>query len=994
MNKKYLGLGFTFAAIDNGLKNAFRQVSNQFHGLEEDMDNVNKRGTKWFSGDGVFGRMMDFAKLGMMGRMSGQMKEMMQAMMGGKTSDQTFAKLERFIVDMRFTGKMTAEQAKVLKNSLLDISASTGALPEDMAEVVTELMNTGVAADKLNKGQLKKMGELMGVFNMNAKDVTEMFRIGLSPQMELTADQMDGLIKKSVNMAKVFGFTPQLDKLPKILDVISKKTAFMGGLRGEDAAKATEGIQTLALMFQKLGKEAGVAGDMSVDMFSRAKDIQAAFAKTQAGLGGELSDLYKQIVLTAPDLAAEAVKANDPTVLFKQLQEGMKRSQKLGKQTFQDYMVWLNDAFGPDIVTALTSDYSEVQKSLDKATTMDKKKLSAYDEYVAMVKETVSHTKNVAEAAEAAMKIQQEFATSKEVKAGLNKHIEAYKKMADELERNETALAKMANLAHIFEDTGIVGVVTAFGDKIKVNIPILSGLVDWITRFGASGAVSMGVLGDSIDKIVMNLGILGFAINAIKWPFQIIKGLANFVLKTSWSVIKTPLKLFMSGITALLPKVWMQMIKDIPIWGQLYAEHFLKGFKGGIGKGIVSLLKYIPQLISMAARGLSKVWGLDAAEAAVKKKAGGIFNRVWMGLKSYVTRADAFIMGWIKGLWAKMSGKVVEVFSRLISPLKGFAMKGGTILSNFLFKSLSSSKAIQWITKGFSWAFRGLGTIFKAALRPLFLILDAVYILWRDWNGFIDSLSKADTIGEKISIGIKFAIGVMAELIDDFLFGIPSMITEAFSGISFRQGFELMFDWIKYGINMLPSIGEKVFGGVMSYWEGFKKKFYDSIISIVEMINSVIDKIPGADMFGLKNLKVSDESVKSLKDMAASAGQMDEAYSGMAKAATLEGKAIPVPTLPPKPGTTPAPLPGTTPATTEVNRRRDAAAADRGREADTLAQIAAGQAAAPSMAEVRPTEVNITIEGDMSKFMRVLKKYQSDMAGRAGTAGLKGVANG
>lgn len=807
MDQKFLGLGFTFGAIDDGLKNMFRSVSNAFHDTVAGLKGVNEEGAKATGSDGFLSKFTEFAKLGALGHISGQLQDLKHGLLGKDAADASFETLERFQAEMQFTGKMTTQQAAEMRTSLLSTATATGALPDQLAGVVTELLKSGVATDDVNKN-MKRMGELMGAFGLDAHSTSEIMRLGLTEQLGMNTGLLDGLVKKSVAFSQAFGMPPDLKAMPKILEAINKEAAFKN-LRGKAAEEAAAGIQQMSVMFQQLGKGPEAASDAAIEMFSKMKGMEKQFDSMTSGLEGQVDDFYKSVLITGPKSALKAMQANDPTQMFASLREAMDEANKRGPGQAKTMRMWIENAFGPDIARAVGSDWGKIGTGVGKALTIDKKGVEKpYDSYMKLIRKTVTFTNKLADASEQAMKIQLKFATSADIQQGLMARIQAFKNMTNEVVKGDTFLAKLAKTAEIFEKTGLGGVLMKFGLINKE-----AGV-----QMAQTGA-SFSLFGESVDKILMGMAAFGIALTLFKKGWEVLR----------WAISPVE-KLIVSFGRAI--GLFTKVAKDGTESLGIFAKMFEK-FKGIIpGTGIFGKLKTV--IVETFTAGIDAIkWSIDAFRNFGKnaKATWETTKIVWLYLKDAfrsVKESALIAFEYLKG----GPKQIIPVFKMLWE-----AFKSGSGIAEVLFGGL---KMIG----------KGLGKL----LGPIAIVIAAVETLYNQWGelttafGAWDSKNILESVGRLAKVFGDFALG----MVDSILFNLPSKfmgdwvtsidgIQDKFMGMVVK-----LTEWIK----SIPLIGNLVSNDALQGMKDTKDAMHESYLDILKQRKI---EIPESEKAGFYN---------------------------------------------------------------------------------------------------------------------------------------------
>lgn len=739
MEKKYLGMGYTFAALDEGLSNYIRSVSQGLQGISKDMEGTNKSGKSMFDEDGAFGKMEKFAKLGLMGRISSQLSDLKKSLTGESRADIAFVNLEEFERDMKVLYGMSEQNATEIRRNIIDIAKTTGASQDMMSSAIKNITEGGaVGIDEAMK-HAKMMGQMMGQMKLDTSDVVNIYREGLSPRLKMTGEQMDALIKQTAAYGQAFNLGP--DKSLKMLNsaimAVNEHAAFKN-LKGDAAKAAAQGIARLSVMFERLGKGPEQATAAATDMFARMKTQEKAFAKLMAGLGGEVDDFYKNVLISGQQKAVEAMKSNDPATALFTLRDVLGKMSKAGPMALQTTKMWIEDAFGGDMLNAALANAGDLyQKHLQGINTDGNKFM---DQYTAATNSMMSQQEKYKDASEDAMKLEAKFAAKKDIVSALILQVEAYDMITKKIREGNSELGAF-----------IVNSEKLAGGGINAFIKSPS----WAT-FSAS----VGTIGEYLGKIVETLAGLGFFFHAFKGSVGIVKKIGTWLWKP-FEILANKLGVtekYFQGFRPLITRFRFQFMKlSNEIGG-------LAGMASKLAKGLWKAFTWPLRFIGNMAKALTNIKG---NVVGMTKYAGNLFK---------VFKAGGFSLKFL-GMGLKFIGKLL---SRILFPIglviaavESLVENWGQLkdaftsfdMENFWASMGNVGKAIgDFLLQGVNKFFFGLPEMILGAWVTS---IDGIKLKLQDVLIFLaESLQKIPFLGK--SLISNDLIATMKEVRDDF----------------------------------------------------------------------------------------------------------------------------------------------------------------------------------------------------------------------------------
>ena len=598
MDKKFIGTGFTFAAVDDGLKNFMRNLSNQFNEIQKGVKDAGESAEKVVKKDSGFGKFMNFFQMRFMSDAIHQMKDFNEQMLGKKSSDELYGDMQEFFTTLEWTGKKTGKQVDILREKMFKTAQASGIMPENFVDATKQMMASGVAIEDIEKN-LGTIGNLMGVFKMEASDTAKVFASSVGGQLKMTAEDLNDLVKSSVSFSQSFGVTPNLKAMDKILGSIETKTAFKG-LTGKGAKDAAMGVLRLQNAFRTLNKDAEPAADLAVELFENMKSKEKSFANMMSGLESNVDGFYNDAFVMGSKKAKEAMLSNDPTTLMEALHSSLKSIQS--DRGLMVFRARINETFGSDTLR-LVENWDKARAGLAKSESKSgKKQKKDYDDYVERIKGISTFQSKAVQSGQELLKIRSKFATEKDVFKTLQRENKA---MANYWQNTNKITKGLSNLSTIFDKTGVIGVVEKLS-KSLFGLEIPESVMKSWTEF----SITTGLTGESLYNLMGVVGTFGMAFNGIASVLKLVGGAFGYLMKKAggWifkrvaRVAITSLGSALGGLSAPL------VLAGAAVGAIVFAIYEMMGGWEGITKTVKSFKDGFMSAMKPAAYYLDEVW--------------------------------------------------------------------------------------------------------------------------------------------------------------------------------------------------------------------------------------------------------------------------------------------------------------------------------------------------------------------------------------------------
>lgn len=833
-------------------------------------------------------------------------------------------------------------------------------------------MKLGVSADEANtlaKGMaqfglsakeatqvLPTMHEMVGVLGMDADHVAQMFGVAMG-KLQQGPQEVIGLTKQFAKMGRAFGFIDPLESMPEIIKATVDSTFVLGKSIRQQAPAMALSIQKVAGGFTALGMTQKEATSAAVDFSNKNMDMLEQLERMSVGMTFN-DDVFTKFAATMVKVGAagsemEAITkfqeiGGDQAKMLEYLQQAYKAAEASGTGMAKMFRFEMKDLFGKDVAQAITTQADSVKGTIKVAEGQAKAlgdSDKAWKQQQAVMQNSLLVSEKITKSMEELTKVISEL-SQKEIRLEVNKDYQkALGDLIDKINQGDNALlnfaatAKAGGLQGFLEKMGIDSdvlpqlaalgflfnslLIPAFGVFTKIIRPIsgfLVGIFDSLLH-GASGFKEIGAVVKPLGKTFSKLlGPLGMIISFID---DIPKAIASFKAGN-----------ISEGITTILfgkaepgeglENIFNQMFKFSGIGFMLGGP-----IGAGIGAAVGGIVAFIKDGLE---RGFGTVWD------EVVGGTGEFFGKVWAKIKEipWGTIGSAIVDG-IKFVFLDLPTSIGKWLGDMIPAAVGF-------IAGFMSDIISRG----WNTaiSGLKLPFEMLGAAIDSVFSSLFpeksaaikgFFSDIINVLQGYWTGFKNFLLDS--------------IMALAKQLE----GIPIIGTLVKSAEKFITGFQA-------GQKVISTTGEAIEKTADVFSKGFEKGMEPAKGIERSVIQpSVTEKMMPESSLPIKPVPEWANFGMTDRQLLTPSPVVEPIQKPTALKPAQEQLEVPKPAL------------GNRPLVTTK---------DTGLAELSDAIYAVGDALLKQLKSMGDNDVNVTIEGDMKKFMRVVNgKAQAAMAG-------------
>lgn len=943
MEKEYLGLGVVFNALDKGFTKSVETIQKALQGAGDTLAKVSAAANK--GGGNIFGNLTEGFKLLSLSKIGGTLDEIQSGVAGTGHGINEAAK-ELDFMRAKMTAALDPKLASQFTSQLMGMTVSMGLTADQADTIANNLLNSGVAVDKMGES-LPMIGTLVGKMGMDAGSVSNMFG-QMQGYLHMSSRQAAGLTKEIFKLQKDYQLTNLMESLPEIVSNVYDNMLKLGKYTPEMASRMVQDVTKMAASFQKLGLSQSKATQTATGFNDKVNEVRTAFKDLQAGLDPQsniIQDIYDAFGsggLNATDLvnAIKSGKVSNEDIMKKMqgMLEGLDETQK------NNVIQRLRRTFGDDI-TNIIGPMAKNMNDVNAQAAVQAKKVGTADD------------------------------AWKGLTGQLNGTLQVSEKLRDAAKSYVDTLATLMEKGNIMK--GLQAWTNAYMEQAKQVADIGSAWGEARRMLAAYNAVGLaGIVPDGMKDGIATIGVWTEALSKLIYPITSLLGIL-------W-ILKTPIS-------------WL--LNAFKLIGPLFT-----GVLGAVGEGATAFGLFLESV----AGGAGVVESLAGAFALLSNPIGWVVAAVL----AVGAAIGAVIYFWddlidIVGTFSKDGADGMRGFGKSVNKVWHSIMEVATTVWSTI------SDAVGWYITTIVNEFKFLGKV-AVVVWDLIKIAAAaeIAVLIALWNGFSSAFS---TIWNGVSKVVNWVIDNASEKITSFVTWISGIWNTVSTSVV--SGLTSVFASIKALAASFYEVFKPIIDPVLNLFTGLKKTIGEMLGGIWDPMMTAFDKVKDKVIAGLS--KISDAIPSFLKnDISSAFSAFKNIFShgdapkdaGSTTAAMAQGAGTVVsgsnmtgtPTSVLPPGTDniapaiPVKAQAGAPAmsnlsgidlTPTVAPKLD----DKNFQAivDMLAKTKDDIVAA--IAASGNKQVSITLQGDVRKFMTVLKQ---ESAQRAGTGGMNAALGG
>ena len=858
-----------------------------------------------------------------------------------------------------------------------------GVMAEDAYAMSRGLASFGMNADRAMQ-ILPTMQEMVGILGMDAEHVATMFGEGVG-KLQIAPKTMVKLTKEFQKVGRAYGFIRPLEGMPEIIKSVVDSTFVLGKTTRQQAPAMALSIMKVAGSFKSLGLSQKDAMQKAMGFSEVNVDMLEQLQRMAVGLDFDrkvFTDFATEIAIATGRSEQEILGTfqkigTDSEKMIAYLQKAYREAQGQGDNVATRFALQMKKLYGKDVAQAITTHQGSMQGAVKAAEEQEKQLGSseqAWKNSIEIMEKSLKVSDKMNRAMESLLKVTADL-SKKELRLTVD---ERYRKeignLVDMMGKGESKIMDFALTAR----TGLSGIFEDFGFET------LSKIVSKMGAWGAlMGALIIPVFG-SFTKILMPLAriLKGFGGTIT----GLVKPLGAFLLPMrNAGQAASGLSFGLKGLTKAIGKVVVPLgvvlsfLDDIPKALQAFK-------KGDFGDGILTLIlgkseegegleTMFNQMFKFAGIGMLLGGPIGAAIGAA---IGGLASFVKSGLERGFGNIWDEVIGGLANAVGKLDRWLEDKFNKLLTWVMSFDWSG---MYDSALNELANAGEAAW---------NSLKDIFEHPGEVLGKLHGFIGTLAIDLVNTIKSVFEPvyDYISKPFIDAYNYITGLYKTMNNR----IVDSFTEAFPNISVK----------------IKSVWDGVSQYTNEIWQGIKNSILDKIVALSGKLSKVpiLGKMFKEYVQGLRKGKEAYETLdKGLRDTTGKIGavvgsrlkktidfaskEYKRGFQGkdtakkefFKESAKLlkekeeyereQAKAKPTQSQPQAPRK--APIGQVMKPTTgdEVSFNQMTNAIDRMRRdvIEQLKKVAKGG------------EVNVTIEGDMRKFLKVVKTDSNEAMG-------------
>lgn len=673
MDKEFLGLGITFAAVDEGVLKtvkALKKGLTETGDAMEDVENKSKgKGGGAKGKGGIFGSMVSGFKTLSIGRIGSQLENINDTI-AGQSKDLNNTAVAFDFLHTKMAMVYDDKDINKFQSQMLSLYRNTGLTADQAATLADKFGNAGVDLKDM-QGELGTVGTLVGKLGMDAGEVANMFTTGMT-SLHLSAKEMGGLAKETLKLQKEYKLTDLMESLPEIVNNVSQNALRFGRINTQQSQRSVIEISKMAAAYRQVGMSQQDAVKTATSLNDSMLDMREAIQRQRLGFDFDPKFLEMQSSLSKAGVSAQKFMdiISDPTKGPAELQ---KEFQKMYASLTSDdqkkaVRFAIQDTFGDrNITNALTT----LGDGIDKVNATAEETGKALGSPEAEFKKFDAALTNTLKVQQNATEAAKDLSSAMLQLTNKSRHMETMKKIAEGYDMMTKAG---------MDTNSVLGETVQFLDMVKAH--------------GLFAALGMG----EISGFMGALGNLVFPLTSLLGVFELFSG---------------PLRLLRSGIgwisegllglgTKILPRLGTVMGKAIGGLWRFIGGGLMTAFRSGFGflaeslgsllapvmTGIIEFFSGPAGWIALAITGITLLiaywkdltaWVGKFSEtgAAAMKAIGDFSQKLWDGTKDLVAPMLAPVNAMIDVVWAKLKAMFASVTDLIPKPLLDF-MTGST----------------------------------------------------------------------------------------------------------------------------------------------------------------------------------------------------------------------------------------------------------------------------------------------------------------------------
>ena len=511
MALNFMGLGFSFGAKDDGLKDTLGDTKAGFDDISKSTGAANKISSAFTGTIAALGASLSAMKLG---EISNKMDDLTQKITGSaEASDGAAIKFETFFKQMELDlPQVTSNQLEDMTKRMSDFGISqdeSASLMKQLKDTGVPFKDWGVMLDIAGTKMQLLGGDASGLIGSMASLDRGYFR-----NIESTND----FAKNLVGLGKHLGITEAaFEGIPKVIEGFDKQLSVLPFLQNEKSMNqlAQSALGMAKVLQVELGVNAVAAMDESVSAMNKLLDMRANAERLKSGFENEFSGMTNQLLsfgFSVNDIMAAAEKG---PLEFMNLVNDMGESLGTDSALFKNVQNVLRGELG-DSFTFLAGSMGKTGDIVNKAIDDISKGVLPLEGAMGDISKSISDTlSNLDKQLDTSREEMQRTIGAMSLNARkelTGNMIDAVDSVGNKLEILSEKFPKLAESIALFRTKGMMGLMmTVKPLRDALSMLGMTGEEDLLPILGVAGSLAMGL------KIVIPLfaGITSFVMIAL-----------------------------------------------------------------------------------------------------------------------------------------------------------------------------------------------------------------------------------------------------------------------------------------------------------------------------------------------------------------------------------------------------------------------------------------------------------------------------------------------